>query len=110
MFRRLFWLLVGLGLGVGATVWVIRALRIKVLQSTPASVAADLGGSVRQLRADVRDAVDEGRLAMREREAQLNERLVGVPDGPPALTAADTAPEVLPLRHRTGHRTVYRRP
>jgi hypothetical protein len=108
--RRLFWMGIGVGLGVAATVWIIRTLRIRVLQSTPASVAADVGGQVRRLRADVRDAVDEGRLAMREREAELNERLAGVPQGPPALTSADTAPEVLPLRHRTGHRTVYRRP
>jgi hypothetical protein len=99
--RRLFWLLVGIVLGMGVTVWLLRALRIRVLESTPAGVAIEVGGSVRRLGADLRDAVDEGRLAMQEREVELRLRLDGAPAGVPELLSADAAPEVLPLRHRS---------
>jgi len=102
--RRLFWLVVGVVMGMGVTVWLLRALRIRVLQSTPGGVAVEVGGSVRRLGVDLRDAVDEGRMAMRERESELRERLEARPSGRPELLSADTAPEVLPLRHRTRSR------
>lgn len=101
MFRRGFWLLVGLVLGMGTTVWVLRTLRIRVLESTPAGVALEVGGSVRRLGADLRDAVGEGRLAAQEREVELRQRLEGRPPGPPQLLPADPTPELLPLRRRS---------
>lgn len=99
MIRRLFWTSVGVVLGMGATVWLLRLLRIRVLDTTPGGVALQVGGSLRRLGEDLRDAVDEGRLAMEEREAELRLRLDGPPSGPGELLAADAAPQLLPTRH-----------
>jgi hypothetical protein len=97
--RRLFWMLVGLVLGMGASVWLLRVLRIRVLESTPGGVAVQVGGSLRRLGTDLRDAVDEGRAAMHERESELRLRLDGSSAGPPELLPADPMPQVLPA-HR----------
>jgi hypothetical protein len=97
--RRLFWLLVGMAAGMGATVWLLRALRIRVLETTPGGVVVQVGGSLRRLGADLRDAVDEGRTAMHEREAELRHRLDGpATPTPPQLLPADPLPQVLPRR------------
>ncbi|OWY62896.1 hypothetical protein B7486_55975 [cyanobacterium TDX16] len=112
MIRRLFWMLVGVVLGLGASIWMLRVLRIRVLESTPGGVVVQVGGSLRRLGADLRDAADEGRSAMQEREAELRLRLEGPPPGPPELLAADPMPQVLPARaatlqgrHRSGARS-----
>lgn len=105
MIRRAFWLLVGLVLGMGATVWLLRVLRIRVLETTSGGVAVQVGGSLRRLGADLRDAVDEGRTAMHQREAELRHRLDGPPPGPAELLAADPTPQLLPARHRSRART-----
>lgn len=100
MLKRLFWLVVGVGVGVLSTVWAIRALRIRVLQTRSGTVAAEVTTSVRRLGSDLRDALDEGRLAMREREAELRGQLAGDDALPPALLPSDPAPEIIPLRPR----------
>ena len=64
MFKRLFWLCTGMGFGVGSSFWVMRAVRRTVDRYRPTRVVARLEG-------DVRAAVSEGRIAMREREAAL---------------------------------------
>ena len=73
MFKRLFWLAVGTGLGFGMSFWIMRTVRATVERYTPERVSADLSAAVRQLGADLRSAVAEGRQAMAEREAQLRE-------------------------------------
>ena len=64
MFKRLFWLVTGVGFGFGSSFWVMRAFRRTVDRYRPTAVVARLEG-------DVRAAVAEGRTAMREREAEL---------------------------------------
>ena len=75
MFKRLFWLAIGTGLGFGASWWLTRLVRSTIERYTPERVSADLSASVRRLGEDLRAAVADGREAMREREAELRETL-----------------------------------
>ena len=71
MFRRLFWLVLGMGVGFGGSFWVTRYVRQTVARYTPERISSDMADRVRGLGADVRLAVAEGRQAMLEREAAL---------------------------------------
>jgi hypothetical protein len=75
VFKRLLWLTIGLGLGVGFSFWIVRFVRSTVARYTPERVSADLASALRGLGKDLRAAVAEGRLAMREREIDLREEL-----------------------------------
>jgi hypothetical protein len=66
VFKRLFWLVVGFLLGLGSSYALIRRLRRVASRYVPAQVAERWGGTMRA-------AVDEGREAMRTREAELKE-------------------------------------
>lgn len=81
MFRRLFWLALGLGLGFGLSFWFMRFVRDVVQRYSPERVGGDLAGAARQLGADLRAAAAEGREAMREREAAIRAELNGARDG-----------------------------
>ena len=80
MFKRLFWLVTGVGFGFGSSFWVMRAFRRTLDRYRPTAVVARLEG-------DVRAAVAEGRVAMHEREAALRSARAGV-SGPRSLTPA----------------------
>lgn len=71
MFKRLFWLVVGVGFGFGMSFWLMRFLRETVDRYRPERVSQDLAGAVSKLGDDLRAAVREGRLAMAEREEEL---------------------------------------
>jgi hypothetical protein len=71
MFRRLFWLMVGAGFGFGVSFWLMRFVRETAARYAPERVSADLTEALRNLGGDIREAVAEGREAMREREAEL---------------------------------------
>lgn len=71
MFRRLFWLLVGVGFGFGMSFWVMRFVKETAARYGPERVSADLSNAIKGLGADLRLAVADGREAMREREAEL---------------------------------------
>ena len=71
MFKRLFWMLVGVGFGFGVSFWFMRFVRSTVERYSPERVSADLAGAIRAFGEDLRAAVAEGREAMREREAEL---------------------------------------
>ncbi|MBK5223341.1 MAG: hypothetical protein JJE52_10795 [Acidimicrobiia bacterium] len=75
MFKRLFWLLVGAGLGSGGTLWVLVRVRRTAARFTPTGVTAEVSGAVRQMGLDLRDAAAEGRAGMREAEARLRSEL-----------------------------------
>ncbi len=75
MFRRLFWLMLGLGFGFGSSYWVMRFVRETAARYSPERVSADVADAVRGFGADLRVAVAEGREAMHEREAQLRAQL-----------------------------------
>ena len=71
MFKRLFWLLMGVGFGFGVSFWVMRFVRSTMERYTPERVSSDLAGALKQFGADLKDAAAEGRQAMKEREAEL---------------------------------------
>lgn len=73
MFKRLFWM----GVGVGASFWVRRRVRDTVGRYQPQRVSGEVVAAVHRLGDDVRAAVHEGRVAMREREAELRRALPG---------------------------------
>jgi hypothetical protein len=75
MFKRLFWLMIGMALGIGATFWAMRLVRNTIGRLRPERLSSDLAAAMRGLRKDVRAAVEEGRAAMREREIELREEL-----------------------------------
>jgi hypothetical protein len=79
VFRRLFWLVVGIGFGFGVSFWVMRFMRETVARYTPERVSADLADAIRSFGTDVRAAVSEGREAMREREEEIRAELVATP-------------------------------
>lgn len=71
MFKRLFWLLIGLGFGFGMSFWFMRFIRETVDRYRPERVSQDLAGAISKLGDDLRAAVREGRMAMAEREEEL---------------------------------------
>jgi hypothetical protein len=71
MFKRATWLTLGFGLGVGATVAGARAVRKQVDRYQPNAVVDRLADSVVALRDQLKAAVDDGRVAAREREIEL---------------------------------------
>ncbi|MEA3077531.1 MAG: hypothetical protein QOF60_2439 [Actinomycetota bacterium] len=82
MFKRLFWLVIGVGFGFGVSFWLMRFVRSTVERYTPERVSADLAGALKQFGSDLRAAASEGREAMREREAELRHELDRKPGGP----------------------------
>ncbi len=71
MFRRLFWLCIGVGFGFGTSFWVMRFVRETAARYAPERVSADLTNAIKGFGTDVRQAVADGRTAMHEREAAL---------------------------------------
>jgi hypothetical protein len=71
MFKRLFWLCIGMGFGFGASFFIVRAMRRTIVRYTPERVSGDLAAALGQFGRDLRAAFEEGRLAMAEREAEL---------------------------------------
>lgn len=75
MFKRLFWVAMGLGMGLGASFWLTRLVRQTAARYSPERLSEDLAGALRELGADLKAAATEGLEVMREREAELRERL-----------------------------------
>lgn len=87
MLKRLRWFVMGVVAGVAGTVWAMAYGRSKVQELTPAHVAGELAAKARTRLDDVRDAIFEGRLAMRERESELRSELERERDGTPVRPA-----------------------
>ncbi|HET9075964.1 MAG TPA: hypothetical protein VFN68_03450 [Acidimicrobiales bacterium] len=64
MFKRLRWLSTGMAVGLGSSFWLQRKMRSAASRYGPAGVAVAAANRAR-------DALEEGRTAMREREAEL---------------------------------------
>lgn len=64
MLKRVRWLVTGVAVGFGGSVWLQRKVRTAAERWRPAGVA---GAAATRAR----DALHEGRAAMREREAEL---------------------------------------
>ena len=75
MFKRLFWLTLGVAVGVYTVLRSQRSLRRRADRLRPDSMVAELTAAIRDLGVDLRKAVQEGRSAMTLREAELQEQL-----------------------------------
>lgn len=75
MFKRLFWLTVGLTLGSSGSFWLMRKVRRAVDRLAPERLTQDVLSGARSVGADLRAALDDGRTGMREREAELRAEL-----------------------------------
>ncbi len=71
MLRRLFWLLLGIGVGLGSSFWVARRVKQTAARWSPPRLTNDATTAVRKLGRDLRLAIQEGREAMLKREAEL---------------------------------------
>ena len=67
MFKRVFWFT----LGCASSLWVMRTVRRTVERLTPHRLSQEVIAGARSASAELRAAIDEGRQAMREREAEL---------------------------------------
>lgn len=79
MFKRLFWLVIGAGFGFGVSFWVMRAVRKAAERYRPDRVSAEVGSALGSFGDDLRLALAEGRLAMRQRERDLRAELAERP-------------------------------
>lgn len=86
MFKRIRWVVVGVGLGAGGQLWVKRKVARLVERYSPPQVASRAATTARK---ELRAAVEEGRLAMRRRESELRSAGDG---GSVPQTAADGTP------------------
>jgi hypothetical protein len=71
MFRRIYWLFLGIGVGLGSSWWLTRRMKEMAARYTPERISNDMATSVRTLGRDVRMSIQDGRQAMVEREAEL---------------------------------------
>ena len=71
MFRRLLWLVIGAGFGFGVSFWLMRFVKETAERYRPERISEDLTGAIRSLGSDIRAAVADGRVAMREREEEV---------------------------------------
>ena len=89
MFKRLRWIVMGMGVGASASVWVQRRVKLLLRSYTPPEVAARAAKRSTEVAGrkagEVRTAVAEGRQAMREREAELRHQLDQREKGRPPL-------------------------
>jgi hypothetical protein len=83
MFRRLFWLMVGVGFGFGTSFWFMRFMRETAARYAPERFTADLAGAVKSFGTDLKLAVADGREGMRQREAELRAELREPAEGGP---------------------------
>jgi hypothetical protein len=82
MFKRVRWVAIGFGAGIGASVYAYKTMRKTVDKHTTPELR-DAGRKANAFRRDVQAAVSEGRVAMQEREDELIARLAGgqIPNG-----------------------------
>ncbi len=71
MFKRLFWLTVGMAIGFGTSFYLFRLVRDTMSRYAPEQVAENLGSAARRIADDLHAAAVEGREAMRQAEAEL---------------------------------------
>lgn len=76
--KRLFYLAVGAGVGVAAFRRASKAAR----KLTPAGLADTAGGALGGVRGSIRSFVDDVRVGMVEREAELHDALSGEAPAP----------------------------
>jgi hypothetical protein len=81
--KRAFWTVFGIGLGAAVGIGVMRWTRRTAERLTPGSVSERALDFARDWRERLGDALQEGRAAMAEREAELRAQLVEPGDEAP---------------------------
>lgn len=71
MFKRFFWLSVGLTLGSSCSFWLMRKVRRTVERFAPERLTHDVVSGARTIGSELRAALADGRAGMRAREAEL---------------------------------------
>jgi hypothetical protein len=71
MLRRVRWFGAGAALGIGASVWAQRKVKVVAARYRPSGMAGTAVDKARAWPAEVRAALQEGRSTMRKREAEL---------------------------------------
>jgi len=71
MFKRVTWLTVGFGIGVGTTVAAAREVRKRVDRYQPNAIVDRASDGLTRLRDQLADAVETGKVAARAREIEL---------------------------------------
>lgn len=84
MFKRARWTLFGVAVGVGGSVWARRRVNRVVRQHPPLQWGSELYHRIGTAGHDLRAALDEGRAAMAERDAELRAGFAGRLAAPPA--------------------------
>lgn len=69
--KRTFWFVTGTAAGLGSSLWVQRRVRTAVERYVPETLQERAADAARRVGPAVRDAVTEGRDAMRAREAEM---------------------------------------
>ena len=92
MFKRARWVSIGAALGFGGSLWAQRKVRAAIERYLPEQVAGRVADRTRGIRSDLRDAIAEGRVAMRAREVELRARtgLRPTPTQTPTQTPTST--------------------
>lgn len=75
MFKRVTWFVAGAVTGAGGSVYARRKAKEAAEKYRPVAIARNTAVRVRGRASDVVDAVRDGRVAMREREAELRAEL-----------------------------------
>jgi hypothetical protein len=88
VFRRGFWVALGLGAGATSAIIASRWARKQADRVAPATIAREAKGGLLDLGKLVSESIAEGRQAMEERERELR---AGLP--PPATEGAPQRPD-----------------
>jgi hypothetical protein len=89
MFKRVTWLTVGFGIGVGTTVAAAREVKKRVDRYQPNALVDRTTDGLTRLRDQLTDAIDTGREAARVRETELRSPT-------PDTTAMPQMPRLVP--------------
>jgi hypothetical protein len=73
--RRLFWIALGLGAGAASAIIASRFVRKQTAKVAPANLAREARGSMLDLARLVSESINEGKVAMQERELELRSEL-----------------------------------
>ncbi len=77
MFKRVKWIGAGVALGVGSSLWAQWKVKSVLARYSPAGLGGTAVTRVKVWPGQVRAAIQEGRVAAREREAELRAGSLG---------------------------------
>jgi hypothetical protein len=73
--RRLFWVALGLGAGAVSAIIASRFVRKQTAKVAPATLAREARGGMMDLARLVSESINEGKVAMQQRELELRTEL-----------------------------------